>query len=433
MGLAAERPWDVRHLMVSLPPVGVASALIWDRSCLFTAFLCTWTVLHLNIKSRSENYWHQFRRKLRWMLQAIVGPELVLAFATGQKVEAQRSVCKFKAAGFKGWTKRHGFYANMGGFHLQPRDWPSFPITANQLFWLVEKKYIELPEMTEKEVWDKSKADGFQKTLTCVQTAWFIVQVVGRAIQRLPITTIELSTLSFVFCNLAMYTQWANKPLDVETPTVLTTNASIEEILDNAEAVAGKPYTLTPLDFIDNHSPSWLTEVQPKLHFRRGPRERPLPRITNDRFPVIGASLDAIILFIFNMVYCAMHFIGWNFDFPTEVERSLWRASSIAIQGSAFVFWMCEIYQDGWRVGRWKRWYKKLFPERARIARMNSAEKGEKEIPFIPLWEVIVVTPFAIIYALGRTYIVIEIFLSQRSLPSGAFDTVQWSEFVPHF
>ncbi len=41
-------------------------------------------------------------------------------------------------------------------------------------------------------------------------------------------------------------------------------------------------------------------------------------------------------------------------------------------------------------------------------------------------------TPISVIYTVGRVYIVIEIFLSQRSLPSGAFDTVQWTNFVPH-
>lgn len=405
--------------------------ILW--SCLFTVFLCTWTVLHLNIKARHETYWHQFRRKLRWMLQAIIGPEFVLAFATGQKVEAWRSVDSFKKAGYTKWTSRHGFYANMGGFHLQTPDGFCFPINAKQLLYLIKEGHTELPKVTEKELWDKSKADGFQKTLTCVQTGWFIIQVIGRAIQGLPVTTMELTTLSFVFCSLAMYLQWANKPLDVETPTVIEIDKSMEEILVAAGPAAKKPYRQTPLDFIDNQSPSWLTEVQPHLRFRRGPSERPLPRFTNDRFPVIAAGPDAIILFAVNMAYCAMHFIGWNFSFPTEIERNLWRASSIAILGCAFVFWMCETYQDGCRIGRWKRWYEKLFPEKARVAAMNNAEKGEKEMPFVPLWEVILMTPFSCIYTLARTYIVIEIFLSQRSLPSGAFDSVQWSEYIPHF
>lgn len=366
------------------------------------------------------------------MIQAIMAPEFVLAFATGQKVEARRSVQKFREAGFSKWTHRHGFYANMGGFHLEHPTGPSFPINAKQLLYLIQKEYITYPEVSEKEVWDKSKADGFQKLLTCVQTGWFIIQVVGRAVQHLPVTTLELSTLSFVVCNVAMYIQWANKPLDVESPTIIKIDIGIEKILIEAGDDARKPYRQTPLDFIDDQSPSWLTEVQPYLRFRRGPSERPLPRFTNDRFPVIGAGPDAIILFIVNLIYCAIHFIGWNFSFPSVLEQTLWRASCITITGCALIFWACETYQDGHRLGRWRRWYANLFPESARVATMNSAEKGEREVLFIPLWEVILMTPISVIYTVGRVYIVIEIFLSQRSLPNRAFDTVQWTNFIPH-
>ena len=410
--------------------------LTTNRSCLFTVFLCTWTVLHLNIPARHENYWHQFRRKMRWMVQGILAPEFVLGFATGQKVEARRSVQRFKQAGFTHWTHRHGFYANMGGFHLQPPNFPSFPVNAKQLQYLILHGYTEYPSITEKEIWDKSKADGFQKTLTCFQSGWFIIQVIGRAIQRLPVTTLELTTLSFVFCNLLMYIQWANKPLDVESPTIINIHTSMEEILLRAGENASKPWRQTPLDFIDDQSPSWLTEVQPHLGFQRGPPERPLPRFTNDRFPVIGAGPDAITLLVVNIIYCAIHFIGWNFDFPTATERKLWRASCITITGCALIFWICETYQDGVRLHRWERWYAKLFPEKAkekaRVATMRSAELGEREKLFVPTWEVTVMTPVSLIYALARTYIFVEIFLSQRSLPVGAFDSVQWTDFIPH-
>lgn len=366
------------------------------------------------------------------MLQAILAPEFVLGFATGQKVEARKSVQKFKKAGFSNWTHRHGFYANMGGFHIELPSGLSFPVNAKQLFYLIEEGYTPYPSITEKEVWDKSKADGFQKTLTCFQTGWFIIQVIGRAIQHLPVTTLELTTLSFVICNVAMYVQWANKPLDVDSPTIITISTSMDEILIRAGDKARKQWRLTPLDFIDDQSPSWLTEVQPHLRFKRGPSERPLPRFTNDRFPVIGAGPDAIILLMVNVIYCAIHFIGWNFDFPTNIERTLWRASCITISGCALIFWVCETYQDGVRLRRWESWYAKLSPERKRVATMSSMERAEREKLFVPVWEVIIMTPVSLIYSLGRTYIFIEIFLSQRSLPVGAFDTVDWTAFIPH-
>ena len=365
-----------------------------------------------------------------------MGPEFVVGFATGQKVEARRSRKDWRAAGYPHWTMRHGFYANMGGFILKPRESPSFPVNSKQLLFLVRNEYIPCPQITEKELWDKSKQDGFQKTLTLLQTAWFVIQCLGRAIQRLPLTTLELTTFSFVFCTFASYYQWSNKPLDVESPTVLECKASTREILLNAGAHpdAEKPYRQTPLDFIDNQSPSWLTEIQPRLHFRAGPRERPLPRFTNDRFPVIGVSRDSVLLFCVMLAYCCLHFIAWNFSFPSHVERVLWHAACITIVVTTFIFLACETYQDGHRLGRWDRYYIKLFPKRkASIRRMNTMEKRRREREFIPQWEFIAMNPVTFAYVLARAYICVEVFVSLRSLPSKAFYSVQWSEFIPHF
>ena len=362
-----------------------------------------------------------------------MAPEFVLAFATGQRVEAKRSVQAFKVLGYPKWTIRHAFYANMGGFVLQPRNDTPFPINSKQLQYLIEKGYTDFPTLTEKEIWDKSKADGFAKLLACFQTAWFVIQIIGRAIQHLPVTTLELTTLSFVACTLSMYYQWANKPLDVESPTIINISASTAEILINAGSRASEPYSWTPLDFIDNQSPSWLTEVQPHLKFRRGPRQRPLPRFTNDRFPVIGAGLDAIVLFSITMVYGALHFIGWNFSFPSHSEQILWRASCITIVATTLIFLVCETYQDGHRLGRWEEWYAKIFQRKQhKSGRVNTAEKIRRQAVFIPVWEVILMLPMTIIYTLARSYIVLEVFVSLRSLPLGAYDSVNWSSFIPH-
>ena len=408
--------------------------ILWGS--LFTIFLCTWTSLHLNVPSLHEKYMQRWFRKLRWMVQALMGPEFIVAFATGQKVEAMRSVEMWRNSGYPGWGMRHGFFANMGGFVVHPRDSQPFPVNSKQLHYLVTRDYTPFPAVTGKDIWDKSKQDGFQKMLTLVQTGWFVVQVLGRAIQHLPVTTLELTTFSFVFCTFASYYQWSNKPLDVESPMIIKLDKSTAEILVEAGNMpnAEKPYQHTPLDFIDNQSPSWLTEIQPRLHFTLGPRARPLPRFTNDKFPVIGASSHTYLLFVVILAYCCIHFIAWKFSFPTQVERTLWRVGCFTIAATTFIFLVCETYQDGHRLGRWQRWYKKLFPSNpVHLARVDTMEKKRREMEFVPFWEVVIMSPVTFVYTLARTYIVVEVFVSLRSLPSGAFDSVQWSSFIPHF
>jgi len=133
---------------------------------------------------------------------------------------------------------------------LESPDFPRFPIDGQQLGYLVEKKYIPFPEVAEKTIWDKNKADGFARTVTIIQMGWFCVQCIGRAIQHLQLSTLELTTLTLISCTLCTFFFWNHKPLDVETCIILRTETTIAEILIKVGDVASKAYSRTPLDFI---------------------------------------------------------------------------------------------------------------------------------------------------------------------------------------
>lgn len=66
---------------------------------------------------------------------------------------------------------RHGFYSNIGGFVLEIKDFKAFPVTSKQVYWLVKKKYIDLPLVITREIENKSKADTFAKAVTIIQTS----------------------------------------------------------------------------------------------------------------------------------------------------------------------------------------------------------------------------------------------------------------------
>lgn len=153
--------------------------ILWG--CLLTTFLCTWTSLHLNMPGPHDRELQRGLRKLRWMVQAFVAPELTLGFATAQKAEARRSIKLWKDSGNYRWTIYHGFYATMGGFVLQPRDSTPFPVNYKQLHYLVMGGYVSFPDITETKIRCMGKQDTFQKGLTLLQLGWFIVQCIGRA------------------------------------------------------------------------------------------------------------------------------------------------------------------------------------------------------------------------------------------------------------
>lgn len=145
----------------------------------------------------------------------------------------------------------HAFYADSGGFMLIAPDYGEFPITAKQLFYLVDRGYLPMPRITKEEIWDKSKADLFAKGIASVQVVWLVTQVIGRGIQHLPITLLELSTVALITCTGATFFFWFWKPLNVETPTILELDTSLAEILVQAGDKAQAPFQDTPLDFFE--------------------------------------------------------------------------------------------------------------------------------------------------------------------------------------
>ena len=76
----------------------------------------------------------------------------------------------------------------------------------------------EFPTVTEEEIEDRSKADGFSKTIALGQTMWFITQCLARTAQHLDLTLVELLTLSLAILNGVMYFLWWHKPLGVRCP-----------------------------------------------------------------------------------------------------------------------------------------------------------------------------------------------------------------------
>lgn len=77
-----------------------------------------------------------------------------------------RLLQKFRAAGFGDWTLTHAFFADMGGFVLEAPGLPQpIPLDAEQLFYLIQHKYLEYPGVPKKELDDKDKSDGLSRSV----------------------------------------------------------------------------------------------------------------------------------------------------------------------------------------------------------------------------------------------------------------------------
>lgn len=399
------------------------------QSCLLTIFLCSWSVLCLNVPARSNNRWSFSLLKINWMVFTIFFPEVVVAFAAEQWESACQSVDDFAKLGYPQWTMRHAFFADMGGFLLQSPDFPAFPVDGQQLIYLVDRKHLPHPDIDQEAIRDKNKADGFARIITLIQIVWFTVQCIARTIQHLALSTFELSTLAFIFCSLNMFFFWLHKPLDVEAPIVLHTNTRIADILLEAGDRARQPYKLTPLDFLN--PPERRTSIIALCKFGLGvlfgfdkeASERPVKAFVNSRTtPYRGITVREMLYGVLvELTYFGIHLAAWNFTFPSRTERILWRVASLQLLG-VLLFYLAVV-----TIGTF--FYKD-------IARMVFGKESNSMLglsSLAPRWLLLVAYyPVIIAYGSARTYILLEAFVNLRALPLSVYTSVNWAGFIPH-
>ncbi|KAF2788004.1 hypothetical protein K505DRAFT_256503, partial [Melanomma pulvis-pyrius CBS 109.77] len=131
---------------------------------------------------------------------------------------------------------------------------------------------------------------------------WFIAQLLGRVVQKFPITTLELFNLGTVVCAMLTYAFWWEKPFDIECPI----------IVDEPERPAG-------------------TEGDSVV-----PDELYIDGLLVDKNYKIPSN--ALVSGILGSLLGALHIVAWNFAFPTEVERMTWRVGSVLYAVAPLVF-----------------------------------------------------------------------------------------------
>ena len=391
--------------------------IIW--SCFFTIFVACWTVLNLNLPSPGEGSWQIKLRKAKWMVLAVVVPESLTAAAFAQRVAARESVRVMTALGHR-WTLQHAFFLNMGGIWLKPKDSRPFPINAAQLKFLVAGGHMELPSISKKEIEDKSKADKFAKIFACGQILWLVLQCIGRAIQHLPITTLEIATLGFAIPSVATFALWFCKPVDIEVPTFVPVDETTVELLERLSPIK-YAWRQTPLDFIDTiNAPSITSE----FIIKRWPKQKifmgPSTRVHNDVFALQYSKLDHVIMFAIWAGYAGVHISAWSFAFPSHAELILWRVASLTMTGSMFISWFISNQKSYLLVAY-------FWPKERKELEKISAERAKATTNQIMLCAI---TSFA--YLAARVCLIVQVFLCLRKEPLRAFSTVDWTNFLPH-
>jgi hypothetical protein len=199
------------------------ASLLW--TCVLTLSICVYTVIHINVPPPNETQCRYFLRKTKWVVVAILAPELALAMAL-QQWNAARALKHelnfiYSRHSYE-FSITYCFYVVMGGFVVNVSDIHDthslLTFQPSGIVRLAEKGHFI--EISEKAIKDKSKADILAKSLVCVQVCWMVVQCIGRKAAGLPISLLEIHIFVHVACALCMYALW----IEVSLPLAIESN-----------------------------------------------------------------------------------------------------------------------------------------------------------------------------------------------------------------
>ncbi|KIJ07828.1 hypothetical protein PAXINDRAFT_102789 [Paxillus involutus ATCC 200175] len=362
---------------------------VWSvlGSCALMFIIATWNTIHPPV-AFNRTWYIRVHGHARLMLLAFLSPEAFVMRACAEWKYAGMIKQDFHgtfppssiqtddrpdgrhASDYK-WTRTHGLFALMGKFRLMN------------------------PIITEDEINDKSKSDGLGKALLILQLSWLTLQVSVRHAKHLAITLIEIDTLAMAAMSFPVFYFWWSKPMAPRHPhTFYLVHTPV------AEDARGPSHSLDG----DRHEPL-LNEEPPftENRFLLGlwGRFGQLDHFDHT-YSVLALSLSWVI-------FGALHLVAWDFQFPNQLEKMMWRFASLTLIITGV-----------------------LSPLTLISSRLLSPRVLPRSVArFDPLASYI-------LFLLGyfawcaRLGLLILTFTSLRDLPASAYETVSWTTYIPH-
>ncbi|KAG2117515.1 hypothetical protein BD769DRAFT_1778026 [Suillus cothurnatus] len=393
---------SVTTLDDSYPPSCSNTRSLWEIiwSCAATLFACTWTAIHLNIPGMDEGKFSVLSRRLGFMMMVLIIPELIITWATCQFLSARDTAKAFNDAflhkahndygdmgesaatligemsttdrmnsphpsaphvascDFEGWTVTYGFFAWMGGFMLYVDGKPRATLEPNELLGFVREGSVEMPVIVEADIEDRSKGDALSKGIAILQLGWFVLQLVARYAQSLPITLLELDTLALAALAGIAYGFWWKKPKDVRRPYAVYWKTTVSPPSKLAyEQVDVESPTESWGDFLGTCVYPFSSLMGLSTHnSSRAVHSRRVSSVVGYDGSIVSSRAIIILLVgcLSGAAFGGIHCLGWNVLFRGHAEQMLWRAASLAIVSapvSIIPFWGYEIWVDNFDEG----------------------------------------------------------------------------------
>ncbi|KAG2117511.1 hypothetical protein BD769DRAFT_1778022 [Suillus cothurnatus] len=312
----------------------------------------------------------------------------------------------------------------MGGFMLYVNGVPRATLRPNELERFVHDGSVEIPIIMEADIEDRSKGDALSKGIAIVQLVWFVLQLVARYIQKLPMTLLEFETLAVATLTCIAYGFWWKKPKTVGRPYAVywkgTASPPSELAYDKVDAIfAAENWVdllLTYVYSLPSLMGVGIFNSPHAVHSRRVPSIGGYDVDSAHRHRVIVLLVGCFSGAVFGGIHC----LGWNVLFQGHTEQILWRAASLAI-----VFAPLSIFVlNGYAIWLGHFWLDHFWLDRSWLDHWSNV--GEA-IAFL------ILLASLLIYIVARFTLLVLVLMSFQSLRApGIYDTVAWTKFIPH-
>jgi len=364
--------------------------LLW--TCILTLWPCVWTAIHLNVPRRDSKWWQRFLNKFSFAAMTLVFPELMLTVVVSQ------FFCAWRFA--KEMNKVIASRNEDGqSTQLEPHQGcPAAAITSDTRFenWNLTTAFFGMMGGFEVKFGRvESDSEGRRDVLTPK-----LLIGLARGNMLAPVDnwvckdrgkSDEIGKLFVVGQVTWFILQCIGRKATGLPVTLLEINTSIHVAC--AIGIYGlmwfKPQGANEALVMDVSKCPKCDQFIKENVVDLVSRADNLSAEMHDEFDQTQLRMFTII--ILGLIYGGLHTVAWDAHFPSYAEQILWRVSALLIVGSSAVLYF--FYRYGLQ--------------------------GEILI--------VMVLSFA-----PRLYLVIEAFISVRSLPVGAYQTVDWVEFLPH-
>ena len=342
---------------------------------------------------------------------ALLAPEFLLFIAIREIAGAYTARKKLRKLSINA-NLTHGFFLLMGGFclralggrchqlidedienaitALKTAEETSNTITASDtvtetkdvVLLPIEEWVQKLKLVKESDIEDLAKSNSIEKLLASFQGLWVLTQAISRIHQHKALSLLEVTTSAYICCAVGIYALWWKKPQNCSVPIMITCS---DEAIDELSSSAYEEYIESLWEFL------WA-----------GRDFNPVEPTGSYSFSIsTDACIDGLLAFSL-MIFGSVHLASWNSMLPSTIELWMWRGSCLFCVIYAGVFVLSIVWD--------------VFHDAGALSDVleNLAVYG------------------VFVYFIARIYMIVEVFISLRALPASAFQTVQWSSFLPH-